>query len=240
MTEELWETHAKWWQQEFTDGADAEYEDQILPLAAEILAGFTRVLDIGCGEGQVTRRLASHNSNVLGLDATWAQISVAASRANGDAYVRGSAVALPFRDHVFDAALACLVFAHIAEMHHAIEEVTRVLRPTGRFVLMLNHPLTQTPGSGWVEDHMHDPPSHYWRIGQYLVEQETIEEVELGVHIPFIHRPLGAYVNALADNGLRVERMLEPAPPQGFIERHDSYAAAAFIPRLVVLICRKD
>ena len=53
-----------------------------------------RILDIGCGEGQVTRRLASHNSNVLGLDATWAQISVAASRANGDAYVRGSAVGL--------------------------------------------------------------------------------------------------------------------------------------------------
>ena len=85
---------------------------------------------------------------------------------------------------------------------------------------------------------MVDPPSHYWRIGDYLIEQETIEEVELGVHIPFIHRPLNAYVNALSDSGLTLERMLEPPPPLGFIERHESYAAAAFIPRLLVLICR--
>ena len=40
-----WEQHAGWWQREFTDGADAEYEEQILPLADRHLAGATRVLD---------------------------------------------------------------------------------------------------------------------------------------------------------------------------------------------------
>ncbi len=35
----LWETHAGWWQRAFTDGADAEYTEQIIPLAAEHLAG---------------------------------------------------------------------------------------------------------------------------------------------------------------------------------------------------------
>ena len=114
-----------------------------------------------------------------------------------------------------------------------------MLRPTGRFVLMLNHPLLQTPGSGWVDDHIANPPSQYWRIGDYLVEQETIEEVEPGVHIPFVHRPISAYANALFAQGMTLERMLEPAPPQGFLDRHDSYAAAAFIPRLLVLVCNK-
>ena len=36
----LWEQHAEWWQDEFTDGADPEYEEQILPLAAQLLAGY--------------------------------------------------------------------------------------------------------------------------------------------------------------------------------------------------------
>ena len=54
------------------------------------------------------------------------------------------------------------------------------------------------PGSGWIDDQVIDPPEQYWRIGPYLVEAETIEEVELGVHIRFIHRPLSRYVNALA------------------------------------------
>ncbi len=238
VTERLWETHANWWQKGFTDGADPEYEEQILPLAVDLLTGFDRILDIGCGEGQITRLLAEQKSQALGIDITWAQISAASTRSNGEEYVRSSAGALPFPNQVFDAAIACLVFEHIVEMEDAIREVARVLRPRGRFVLMLNHPLLQTPGSGWVDDHMVDPPSHYWRIGDYLIEQETIEEVELGVHIPFIHRPLNAYVNALSDSGLTLERMLEPPPPLGFIERHESYAAAAFIPRLLVLICR--
>src|SRR5215204_604673 len=47
---EVWERHAAWWQREFTGGADVEYTEQILPLAAEHLAGAERVLDLGCGD----------------------------------------------------------------------------------------------------------------------------------------------------------------------------------------------
>ena len=47
----LWEDNAQWWIDGFTDGADAEYEEQILPLAAEELHGMKDVLDVGCGRG---------------------------------------------------------------------------------------------------------------------------------------------------------------------------------------------
>ena len=52
---DLWEEHAGWWQDGFTEGADPEYEEQILPLVRAHLAGAQRVLDVGCGEGQVAR-----------------------------------------------------------------------------------------------------------------------------------------------------------------------------------------
>ena len=35
----LWEQHAGWWQREFTDGADPEYEEQIIPIVERHLAG---------------------------------------------------------------------------------------------------------------------------------------------------------------------------------------------------------
>lgn len=79
----------------------------------------------------------------------------------------------------------------------------------------------------------------YWRIGSYLTESESIEEVEKGVFIPFIHRPLSRYVNALADNGLYLRKLLEPAPPAGFLAMADEYAAAATIPRLLVLVTER-
>ena len=237
---DLWETHAGWWQDGFSDGADPEYEDQILPLAADLLAGADRVLDIGCGEGQVARLAVTGGATTaIGIDPTWAQVQVAAERGGGAAYSRAGAAALPFADASFDAAIACLVFEHIEDVDEAIAEVARVLAPGGRFLFFLNHPLLQTPNSGWIDDQILDPPEQYWRIGPYLIEDATIEEVEKGVFIPFIHRPLSRYVNALAANGLLLTRVEEPAPPPGFLARAPEYQDAATIPRLLVLVTTK-
>ena len=178
MSDDLWEEHAEWWIDGFTEGADPEYTEQILPLADVELAGFERVLDIGCGDGQISRLIAARGALVVGVDPTWNQIRVAAERGGGAVFARSGAAELPFADRSFDAAVACLVFEHIDDVDGAIAEVARVLRPGGRFSFFLNHPLLQTPGSGWIDDHTVDPSEQYWRIGPYLVEQDSVEQVE--------------------------------------------------------------
>ncbi len=238
--DDLWEDYAQWWIDGFTDGADPEYVEQIIPLALEELDGFHDILDVGTGDGQIARVLSSRGATVFGVDPTQAQISVAAQRGGGPAYVRSGANALPFASESVDAVLACLVFEHIDDLDDAIAEVARVLRPGGRFTFFLNHPLLQTPDSGWIDDHMVDPPEQYWRIGPYLVETATVEEVEKGIFIRFVHRPLSRYVNALIANGLSIERMLEPSPPEGFLDRAPEYRLAHTIPRLLYLRASKS
>lgn len=236
MSEE-WERHADWWQREFTEGVDPEYTDQILPMVDEWLAGYRRVVDVGAGEGQVARRLLDGDAHlVVGVDPTAAQVAEAGRRAGGVSYARAGADALPFASGSFDAAVACLVFEHIDALDEAIGQVARVLRPGGRFVLFLNHPLLQTPGSGWIDDQVLDPPEQYWRVGPYLSEGSSLEQVERGVFIRFVHRPLSRYVNAMTDAGLIIERMLEPPPPPAFLARAPEYPDAASIPRLLVLV----
>lgn len=238
---DLWEAHSGWWQDGFTEGADPEYTEQILPLATDLLAGYPRVLDVGTGEGQIARLLVAGGAElVAGVDPTANQVVEAVRRAGGPVYARSGADALPFADGSFDAVVACLVFEHIEAVDDAIDEVARVLRPGGRFAFFLNHPLLQTPGSGWIDDQVLDPPEQYWRIGPYLVEDNSVEEVEKDVFIPFIHRPMSRYVNAMADAGLTLRRMLEPPPPAGFLERAAEYQAAASIPRLLVLVAERD
>ncbi|MFT4657747.1 MAG: SAM-dependent methyltransferase [Ilumatobacter sp.] len=239
MNDDLWEAHADWWIDGFTDGADPEYVEQIMPLAAAELEGARRVLDIGCGDGQISRLAAAQGASVIGIDPTWNCVSVAAERGGGAAFARAGAAELPFADASFDAAVACLVFEHIDEVDAAIAEVARVLEPGGTFSFFLNHPILQSPGSALIDDHMVDPPEQYWRLGPYLVETETVEEVELGVWIRFVHRPLSRYLNTLAAHGLMLERMVEPAPPPGFLEQSASYAASAAYPRLLLLRLRR-
>lgn len=237
-----WEDHAQWWIDGFTGGVDPEYVEQIIPMALRELDGYARVLDVGCGEGQIARVLQSRTSVqsfVVGVDPTQGQVDVAVERSVGEQYLRSGADALPFPDGSFDAVLACLVFEHIDALNEAISEVARILRPGGRFSFFLNHPLLQTPNSGWIDDQMIDPPEQYWRIGSYLDEAITFEEVEPGVRVRFLHRPLSRYVNTLAEHGLFLEAMFEPAPPAGFLARSADYAFAASIPRLLCLrLCK--
>ena len=100
----VWEQHAAWWQTGFTGGADVEYDEQILPMAARHLAGAAHVLDLGCGEGQIARlAVAGGAAQVVGVDASDAQIREAQSRGGGPVYARAAATRLPIRSGWCDA-----------------------------------------------------------------------------------------------------------------------------------------
>jgi len=236
MDNDPWERHAGWWQVAFTDGADPEYEEQILPIVEQELSNASRVLDLGCGEGQVSRRCARAGRSVVGLDRSDAQLQLATARGVAR-YGRADVTALPIAGAAVDAVVACLVLEHVEACDDMIREAARVLRAGGIFLLLLNHPLLQAPGSGWIDDRILD--EQYWRIGPYLDEEHTMEEVAPGVLLPFIHRPLHRYINVMASCGLFVEFMDEPVPPEGFLARAPEYREAATIPRLLVLRARK-
>lgn len=226
---------SSWWQREFTDGVDPEYTDQILPLVLAELASCERIVDVGTGEGQVARALAAQGADVIGVDPIPAQIDEAKKRGGGPSYLLCPADSLALRDNSVDGAVACLVFEHIDELEGALAEVKRVVKPGGLFLLLLNHPLLQTPGSGWIDDQWLDPPEQYWRIGPYLTEGATVDEVQKDVFIRFVHRPLSRYLNAAFEVGLVLERMHEPAPPEAFLAKGPQFRLASSVPRLLGL-----
>ena len=241
MSEPHWDDHADWWQREFTDGVDPEYVEQIIPLALEYLGDRRDVLDIGAGEGQIARAAAARGAMVVGLDPTASQMELAVERGGGPAYAQAGSDGLPVADASFDAVVVCLVFEHVDALEASLAEVARVLRPGGRFLFFLNHPLLQTPESGMIIDHMIEPPETYWRIGPYLREAVTVEEVQKDVRVRFVHRPLGRYVNGLIEAGLQLVRMEEPAPPPGFIAKAGEYEhdVVQTTPRLLLLVAEK-
>lgn len=233
-----WERYASWWQAGFADGTDPEYAEQILPLVERWVPSGGVVVDLGCGEGQLARSLAARGARAVGVDASWAQVTEAARRGSVGA-VHADATALPIRSGSVDAAVVCLVWEHVAGIDAAVQEAARVVRGGGWLVVVLNHPLAQTPGSGWIDDQVLDPPEQYWRLGEYLVEGSQLEEVERGVWIRFHHRPLSRYLNLVISAGFDLVEMVEPAPPEGFLAAAGESPAAATIPRLMGLRFRR-
>ena len=91
-----------------------------------------RILDLGCGDGQLTERIVAAGAIVTGIDASAKM--VAAARTRGLSVEEGSAESMPFADRSFDAVFSNAVLHWVRDQDAMISEVRRVLRPGGRFV----------------------------------------------------------------------------------------------------------
>jgi SAM-dependent methyltransferase len=90
------------------------------------------ILDIGCGDGQLTKRIVANGATVLGVDNS--PEMVAAARERGILAQEASAESLPFSDHVFNAVFSNAALHWVHDQDAMLAEVHRVLRQGGRFV----------------------------------------------------------------------------------------------------------
>ena len=91
-----------------------------------------RILDLGCGDGQLTLRIVATGAKVTGVDAS-AQM-VAAAQGRGAEAIQGNAESLPFADQSFNAVFSNAVLHWVRDHDAMMREVKRVLKPGGRFV----------------------------------------------------------------------------------------------------------
>jgi trans-aconitate methyltransferase len=152
-----------------------------------------RVLDLGCGDGALTARLASSGARVRGVDAS-AQM-VGAARSRGLSVDEASAEALPYSDATFDAVFSNAALHWVRDQEAMMREVHRVLRPGGRFVAEMG-------GHGNVAAIHVGFAAVLTRYGY----------PELENHANYYPTPQ-AYTRRLERNGFRVERIaLIPRP----------------------------
>jgi len=97
-----------------------------------------RVLEVGCGEGELAERLVRElGVELVALDQSERMVELA--RARGiDAHV-GDVQELPFEDGSFDVAVAAWMLYHVPALERALAELARVLRPGGRLVAVTNY-----------------------------------------------------------------------------------------------------
>jgi SAM-dependent methyltransferase len=171
-----------------------------------------RTLDLGCGEGRLSRDLKKLGHVVVGIDASERMVLAARER-NSEIDVQwADAAALPFSDAEFDLVVAFMSLQDIDDFASAIREAGRVLEAGGRFCLAIVHPLNSA-GSFKSDDRA----SAFTITGSYLDPSYYRDDIlRDGLEMSFVsaHRPLQAYAAALEEAGFVIERLREPALPE--------------------------
>jgi SAM-dependent methyltransferase len=141
---------------------------------------------------------------VTGFDSSAGMLELARRRLGDDADLRVADLGrpLPFPGGAFDDVIASLVLHYLEDWTAPLAEVRRVLRPGGRLVVSVNHPILGHP--------LVRPGADYWTTYQWSEENATSSGQSYV--LTYWHRPLPAMISAFTAAGFRVAAIDEPLP----------------------------
>ena len=213
---ETWDTIADWYAERVRTGS-AMHEfarDALLDGLPADLQG-QRILDLGCGEGLITRALAMRGGSVVGIDPSPRMIGHA--RAAEETTPSGARYAVDDGASLASVATgsvewvtAGLSLNNVPDLAAAIRAVRRVLVPGGRLIFTIPHPCFEAPHARWSGG-SDEPPGRV--VGNYLAEGFWRSANPDGARrAGNQHRMLSTYVTSLVEHGFAIGRLAEPAP----------------------------
>jgi SAM-dependent methyltransferase len=198
------------------------------------------VLEVGAGSAPCSRWLRRQGARPVALDLSRGMLrhAVALGVATGIAVplVQAGAERLPFRPESFD--LACSAFGavpFVADPRRVMAEVARVLRPGGRWVFAVNHPLR------WVFSD--DPGPDGLTVQQSYFDRTPYVEVDAAGTATYVehHRTVGDRIRDVVAAGLVLDDLVEPEWPadRDRVWGQWSPLRGALFPGTAIFVCHR-
>ncbi|MCI4353727.1 MAG: methyltransferase domain-containing protein [Thermoplasmata archaeon] len=207
-----------------------------------------RVLDIGCGQGYFTRKLAARGARVVGIDWSPGMIGRAMAREGqrpigieylcldarraGDRWSAGS----------FDRAVACMSLMDSPGLDRILRGVYRLLRPGGRLAFSITHPLNSSRVSRWERDEV---GAHGARVLDRYFDEGAVRLVWRQARlkrlftVPHWHYTLETYFRKICGAGFQIVHVAEPRPSAEQARLYTSLEGPSRIPFWLVIAAEK-
>jgi 2-polyprenyl-3-methyl-5-hydroxy-6-metoxy-1,4-benzoquinol methylase len=236
---DIWNRLAPTWIQYVGQPGAIQVREEVLKPAFLSLAGSLegkKVLDAGCGEGDMARWLAGKGATVIGIDASDVLLEAARrgeeKSSRGITYLQRDITALGDLSD-FDVIVSNQVISVVPDHVAAFRELYKVLRPSGILVISITHPLFDGVGSGWV---IEQDGEVRWYVDRYMARIEG----RAAHGAPTYHRSLSDYISAAVETGFVLTGFSEPVSAPALSRRQPSWIRVYDqIPSLALLRCVK-
>jgi SAM-dependent methyltransferase len=248
---DIWDAKAAFWDERMGEGN--AFQLQLIGPAVERLLTLRpeeQILDIGCGNGVTSRRLAHLGARVVAIDASVRFLELARSRSQDLSYrieyrlvdATDEAQLLALGEGRFDALVCNMVLMDIPVIDPLVRAAVRLLRPGGRFVFAVQHPAfnsnavhlcaeSETRGDGI------EVTRHAVKLSDYLLVPAGKGTGMPGEPEPhwYFHRPLHELFGAFFRAGFVMDALEEPALTTQDVNPHElSWSNLPGIPPVLV------
>lgn len=194
------------------------------------------VVDMGCGAGELARGLAGAGAaNVLAVDSSQRMLALATPHPRVR-YLHADLERLTLPARSADLVVSSLALHYVADYRGLLGRVAPWLRPGGRFVFSIEHPVCTAadPMTGWLET----GDRAVWPVDDYATEgPRTQNWIVAGVKKH--HRRIATLIGGLLDAGLELTGIDEPVPGPAALQSHPHLAEHLRRPPLLVLSSRR-
>ncbi len=249
---EVWDRLADWWDDRIGDGN--EFQDYLIEPATERLLAVKpgeQILDIGCGAGRFTRRMAALGAFIVAIDHAERFLDRARERTTERIerirYLKLDATdplaLVSLGEECFDAAVCTMALMDMSSITPLISSLARMLKPQGRFVFSVSHPVFNS-GTAWHVAEQFEHDGEVTTRSGITVAEYAKPFGYRGVGIPgqpepqyYFHRPISLLFNSCFKYGFVLDAMEEPVFPERFRSGSDSpfaYGRMPLIPPILV------
>ena len=195
------------------------------------------ILDAGCGEGYLSRRLAQDGAQVVGIDAC-GDLVQSAQEADGRSglsidYHTGTVDDLPLASERFDVVVSNHLLNDLPRITNAIREFARVTRIGGRLVILMLHPCFYSANAERAAMRTY-PGLEYFQV-RTIEQTFKVAGIESPAKVRMWFRPLEDYIAQLAQSGFYITVLREPHPSPDQLAK-DPWWRENFVRPLFMLI----
>jgi ubiquinone/menaquinone biosynthesis C-methylase UbiE len=222
-------------------GLNDELEQPALARMLPAMGGAS-VIELGCGDGSLARRLADAGArDVLAVDAARRMLALAARHPHPRVRYRHDDIeTLRLPAASADCVVSSLALHYVRDYPGLIRRIAQWLRPGGQLVFSIEHPIctAQDPMTGWFAGCFAGCGLDLWPVDGYARETARTQQW-FGVPVVKHHRRLTTLVTGLTTAGLILTAIDEPYPGDDVLARRPDLAQHARRPPLLLISARK-